>query len=51
MLDNWLPSQAATWDDGTGSELLLQLAGHLRGCERNFLDENEKSAYDDAIGA
>lgn len=55
-LDDWLPSlqRAATWNEWTGSELLLQLAGHLRGRalqEWNLLDEDEKSAYNDAIGA
>lgn len=32
-LDDWLPSlkRAATWNEWTDSELLLQLAGHLRG--------------------
>ena len=33
-LDDWIPSlqRAATWNQWSEEEILLQLAGHLRGC-------------------
>ena len=56
-LDDWLPSlkRAAEWNDWTEAELLMQLAGHLRGRalqEWNLLDEEtERATYDSAVGA
>ena len=55
-VDDWLPSleRAARWNGWTDQELLLQLAGHLRGralLEWNLLDATEKSLYPTATEA
>ena len=55
-LDDWLLSlnRAATWNAWSGNELLLQLAGHLRGRalqEWNLMEEVEKACYEDAVSA
>ena len=53
-LDDWLPSlkRAATWNEWTEEELLLQLAGHLRGRalqEWSLLDEARRKTYETAV--
>ena len=53
-LDDWLPSlqRASTWNEWTDEELLLQLAGHLRGRalqEWGLLDVDSKSTYAKAV--
>ena len=53
-LDDWLPSlkRAATWNEWTEGELLLQLAGHLRGRalqEWGLLDDASKETYQTAV--
>ena len=53
-LEDWLPSlqQASSWNQWTEEELLLQLAGHLRGCalqEWGLLDESSKKTYSAAV--
>ena len=53
-LDDWLPSlkRAATWNEWTEEELLLQLAGHLRGHalqEWSLLDEASWKTYETAV--
>ena len=53
-LDDWLLSlqRASTWNEWTDEELLLQLAGHLRGRalqEWGLLDEYSKSTYASAV--
>ena len=53
-LDDWLPSleRAATWNEWTEGELLLQFAGHLRGRalqEWSLLDEASKETYQTAV--
>ena len=53
-LDDWLPSlqRASTWNEWTDEELLLQLAGHLRGSalqEWGLLDMDSKSTYASAV--
>ena len=55
-LDEWLPSleRARAWNDWTEEELLLQLAGHLRGRalqEWGLLDEDSKRSYVQAVDA
>ena len=55
-LDDWLPSlsRAATWNKWFSEELLIQLAGHLKGRalqEWNLLGEDQISSYDIAIQA
>ena len=49
-LDDWLPTleRASTWNEWTEDELLLQLAGHLRGRalqEWNLIDSGSKGTY------
>ena len=53
-LDDWLPSlkRAATWNEWTERELLLQLAGHLRGRalqEWSLLEEASRETYQTAV--
>ena len=53
VLDDWLPAleRAAEW---TKSELLIQLAGHLKGRARqewSLMSESEKSDYDKGVCA
>ena len=53
-LDDWLPSlkRAATWNEWMEGELLLQLAGHLRGRalqEWGLLDDTSKATYETAV--
>ena len=55
-LNDWLMSlqRASTWNGWTEEELLIQLAGHLRGQalqEWNLLAKSEKSNYKDATQA
>ena len=55
-LNDWLPSlsRAATWYNWSSEELLIQLAGHLKGRalqEWNLLGEDQTSGYDTAIQA
>ena len=55
-LDDWLPSlsRAATWNKWFSEELLIQLAGHLKGRalqEWNLLGEDQTNSYDSAIQA
>ena len=52
--EDWLPSlkRASTWNEWTEEELLLQLAGHLRGRalqEWGLLDEVSKKMYSTAV--
>ena len=52
--EDWLPSlnRASTWNEWTDEELLLQLAGHLRGRalqEWALLDEASKKTYPSAV--
>ena len=53
-LEDWLPSlkRASTWNEWTEEELLLQLAGHLRGRalqEWGLLEESSKRTYISAV--
>ena len=53
-LDDWLPSllRASTWNEWTEDELLLQLAGHLRGRapqEWALLSTTSKETYSAAV--
>ena len=53
-LEDWLPSlkRAAKWNAWEPAELLLQLAGHLRGRalqEYNLLDPSATSTFDDVV--
>ena len=50
-LDDWLPSleRAQAWNDWTGEEMLLQLAGHLQ--EWSLLSSSEKASYAEAVKA
>jgi len=55
-LDDWLPAlqRAAEWNNWGQDELLIQLAGHLRGCalqEWNLLGGSERGTYDTAVTA
>lgn len=55
-LDEWIPSleRACVWNDWTEEELLLQLAGHLRGRalqEWGLLDSDTKKSYTQAVEA
>ena len=55
-IDEWLPSleRARAWNDWTEEELLLQLAGHLRGRalqEWGLLNEDSKRSYVQAVDA
>ena len=52
--DDWLPSlkRASTWNEWTNEELLLQLAGHLRGRalqEWGLIDEESKNTFASAV--
>ena len=54
--DDWLPAlkRAADWNSWDKDELLIQLAGHLRGQalqEWNLLGATEREAYDTAVTA
>ena len=54
LLDDWLPTleQAGVWSAWRDEELLMQLAGHLRGRalqEWNLLTTYEKSSWDNAV--
>lgn len=56
QLDDWIPSlkRASVWNGWSEEELLLQLAGHLRGRalqEWNLLDDTSKTTYSGAIEA
>ena len=56
QLEDWIPSlkRASVWNGWSEEELLLQLAGHLRGRalqEWNLLDDTSKSTYSGAIEA
>ena len=56
QLDDWLPTleRAGQWNEWTPEELLLQLAGHLRGRalqEWNLMSTTEKSSWDKAVQA
>ena len=56
QLDDWLPTleRAGQWNDWAAEELLLQLAGHLRGRalqEWNLLSTEERSTWDAAVTA
>ena len=51
--EDWLPTleRAAAWNGWSNEELLLQLAGHLRGKalqEWNLMGQAEKARYKDA---
>ena len=55
-LDDWLPAlvRAADWNGWTKPELLIQLAGHLKGRahqEWSLLPETEKSEYKKGVRA
>ena len=55
-LDDWLPTlkRAAEWNGWTEGDLLLQLAGHLKGRalqEWNLMANNEKMTYSQATAA
>lgn len=52
-IDDWLPAleRAATWNDWSEEDRLLQLAGHLRGRalqEWELISEDDKSSYPQA---
>ena len=53
-LEDWLPTlkRAADWNGWRDSDLLLQLAGHLKGRalqEWNLLPDDQKTTYDRAV--
>ena len=53
-LDDWLPTlkRAADWNGWAPEDLLIQLAGHLKGRalqEWNLLSEDEKKTYEIAV--
>ena len=53
-LEDWLPTlkRAANWNGWRDSDLLLQLAGHLKGRalqEWNLLPDDQKTTYDRAV--
>ena len=55
-LDDWLPTlrRAADWNGWTEGDLLIQLAGHLKGRalqEWNLIADDEKRTYSQATGA
>ena len=55
-LDDWLPAlvRAPEWNEWTKPELLIQLAGHLKGHahqEWSLLPETEKSEYEKGVRA
>ena len=54
-MDDWLPAlkRAASWNDWSETETLMQLADHLRGRalqEWNLLSETERSKLEIAVG-
>ena len=54
QLDDWLPTleRAGQWNEWTKEELLMQLAGHLRGRalqEWNLVSQEDRSSWDDAV--
>ena len=54
QLEDWLPTleRAGQWNDRTPEELLLQLAGHLRGRalqEWNLMSQSVKSSWKEAV--
>ena len=56
LLDDWLPSleRAKDWNDWTEEELILQLAGHLRGRalqEWSLLSQEARTSYALAVEA
>ena len=56
LLDDWLPTlkRAGVWNAWSNEELLMQLAGHLRGRalqEWNLLTPEEKSGWKNAVTA
>ena len=56
QLDDWLPAleRASAWNSWTDEDLVLQIAGHLRGCalqEWNLLNEVDKATYAKASAA
>ena len=53
-LEDWIPSlrRVADWNEWSEEELLLQLAGHLRGRalqEWNLLDEHDKARWETTV--
>jgi len=55
-LDDWLPmlQRAARWNNWTADELLIQLAGHLKGRARQewyLLSESSKDSYEAGVTA
>ena len=55
-LDDWLPNlkRAADWNSWAADDLLIQLAGHLKGRalqEWNLFSESEKSTYEQATAS
>ena len=55
-LDDWLPmlQRAARWNNWTADELLIQLAGHLKGRARQewyLLSESSKESYEAGVTA
>ncbi len=55
-VDEWLPTllRASTWNKWSEEELLIQLAGHLRGRalqEWNLLPTDQKQTYEVAVSA
>ena len=55
-LDDWIPTlkRVAAWNDWSEGDLLLQLAGHLRGCalqEWDLIPEDIKSTFRTAVDA
>ena len=55
-IDDWLPilERAATWNDWTEDDRLLQLAGHLRGRalqEWELLSREDRQSYSQAVTA
>lgn len=56
QLEDWLPAlkRASSWNEWSEEDLLLQLAGHLRGRalqEWNLLDDADKGTYASAVEA
>ena len=56
LLDDWLPAleRARDWNGWTEAELLMQMAGHLKGRalqEFSLLDPAEKDTYTHAMSA
>jgi hypothetical protein len=56
QLDDWLPAlkRASLWNDWSEEDLLLQLAGYLKGRalqEWNLLDDSDKGSYRRAVDA